>query len=123
MIFDSASMFPSGKISCFSVVAIIGKMELGPDEEYAAIKEKYSAIVTDSTMHDRHADVTDDVVGETTAENISKGFPGVIDSVLFCEMVFTAVSWNLQLRADLRAWILYGDHHERCCFDIARNDL
>ena len=48
-------------------------------------------------MNDRHADVTEDVMGVTAPQQLSNALPAVLCSVQLLEMILASIRGHLQL--------------------------
>ena len=53
-------------------------------------------------MNDWHADIADNTFSVFSTDEFSDTLPGVVDSVLFLKVIFTAVAGNLKFRSNLQ---------------------
>ena len=100
MVLDLLRVLPGRKPARFSVVSVVGEAELGANKENLAVQHKDSAIIPHPSVNDGHADVADYVIRLISTKQVGKGFPRVFRRVQFQEVVFAAISRQLELGSD-----------------------
>ena len=100
MILNLLLVLPGREPARFSIISVVCEAELGANQENLPVQHEYSAIIPHPSVNDGHTDIADNFVCLISIEQIGKTFPRVFRRVQFQEVVFAAISWQLELGSD-----------------------
>lgn len=78
---------PRDEVPHLSVVAIVGKIQLGPDEKDLAVEDDDTTVVPIVTMHDGHANIGNDAVYRLILQDDGQLLPGMKVRIAFEKMI------------------------------------
>ena len=101
MILDLLLVLPGREPARFSIIPVVCEAELGANQENLPVQHEYSTqLYRTLSVNDGHTDIADNFVCLISIEQIGKTFPRVFRRVQFQEVVFAAISWQLELGSD-----------------------
>mmetsp|Transcript_29678 Transcript_29678/g.79690 ORF Transcript_29678/g.79690 Transcript_29678/m.79690 type:complete len:715 (-) Transcript_29678:189-2333(-) len=98
-VLDAAREAPRREPAALTVVAIVGEVELGANEQHARVEAEHAAVVAHALVQDGHAKIAEQVARGAGAQEVREGLPRVQQRVLLEEVVFAPVARDLELRA------------------------
>lgn len=89
---DFSGMSPKWEVSGLEVISTISQNHLGSDTDHLWVEKDDSAVVEGCLVEDGASDLSNNTIGHTRNEEVLDHVPGVEDSVVFKEVVFTGVA-------------------------------
>ena len=88
---------PGGKVTVFTVVAVVGHVQLGPNDHDLMVQTVHTAVVPHPTMQHGHPEITEQLFCECgVLQQLSKHLPRVAKRVALQKVIFASVTSDFQ---------------------------